>query len=469
MEPRPPGEPQRKRIESQVRRFALDHGLLPPQGRLLLAVSGGPDSTALLLITARLAKNLGLKPAVAHFDHGLRGRAAAQQEAAFARSLAESLTIPFYEGSGDVRRLARTQRLSLEDAARRARYEFLASVAQREGYPAVATGHTASDQAETVLLHLVRGAGLDGLAGMAARSTWPFPHTGLSLVRPLLTLSRQQTLAYCAAADVTPLEDESNVSRDFGRNRVRNEVLPLLRELNPRIEDALVRLAGAAAEDTSYLRSVASQALLPSEDESQRLSRGLLSEWPSSPRRHALRLAFAALAGNAQDLTQRHILALERLLLEGKTGDRLDLPRDVAAVLQRDSLQLRHAFATRALPDARVRLDIPGRAVFGPLAVEASFSRPAAGRYAAVDAAALGDRACVRRRQPGDRFQPLGMSEAKKLQDFLVDAHVPREERDLVPLFVTPRGIVWAGGLRIAEWAKPRPGAATVYLSYRPV
>jgi tRNA(Ile)-lysidine synthase len=467
MNTRPPGEPQRKRIEAGVRRSLLDHGL-PPDGRLLLAVSGGADSTALLLIMARLAKNLRLELGVAHFDHAMRGRRASRREERFVRELAESSGLPFYNES------AREGQLKAEAAARSARYEFLAAVAEREGYAAVATGHTASDQAETVLLHLVRGAGLDGLAGMQARGAWPFPgHDGLTLLRPLLSVSRRGTLAYCAAACVQPIEDESNASPRYRRNRVRHELLPLLRDLNPRIDDALVRLAESAGEDAAFLRSVASEALLGAKDGSQRLSRLALVAWSASPRRHALRLALAALLGDGQELTRRHLQALERLVIEGKTGDRVDLPRGVSAVLRRDALELRlETNQPAGLPREPVALSVPGKAAFGPLLVAAFPNRPSSGEWAEVDADAVADGLCVRRRLPGDRFQPLGMIGRKKLQDFLTDAHVPRDERDRVPLFVSARGIVWVGGPsqdgRIAEWARPRPGEATVFLSFRP-
>lgn len=463
----PPGEPRRKRIESAVRRHLLDIGL-PRDARLLLAVSGGPDSTALLLILARLAKNLRLQLGVAHFDHALRGRRAAQREHRFVGELASSLGLPFHAGSSDVRALAREQRLSTEDAARRARYDFLASVAEREGYATVVTGHTASDQAETVLLHLVRGAGLDGLGGMSARAAWPFPgHEGLTLLRPLLRTAREDTVAYCAAAGVAALEDETNVSPRYRRNRVRNELLPLLRSLNPAIETALLRLADAAAEDVAYLRSVAAEALLEPAEGSRRLSRPRLAGWPASPHRHALRLALTSLLGDAQEITQRHLQALERLVLEGKTGDTLDMPRGVQAVLRRDALELRIAARPAGLPREASTLPVPGETRLGPLLVAATPDQPRSGTWAELDAAAVGSSVCVRRRRPGDRFQPFGMTGHKKLQDFFTDEHVPREERDAVPLFVASRGIAWVGGLRIADWAKPRPGEATVFLCFR--
>ena len=461
MKQRPAGEPQRKRVEGAVRRDLLDHGL-PQDRRLLLAVSGGGDSTALLLIMSRLARNLHLGLRVAHFDHGLRSRRTAQREERFVREIAESLGLPFYSGSAEG--------IASEDAARRARYEFLASVAEREGYSAVATGHTASDQAETVLLHLVRGAGLDGLAGMTARAAWPFAgHNGLALLRPLLRLSHEATLAYCEAAGVEPIEDVSNGSPRFRRNRVRHELLPLLRELNPQVDDALVRLAEAAGEDVAYLSEVASEALLDGPAAVRRLSLQRLAAWPASPRRHALRLAVASLLGDGRELTQRPLTALERLVRQGKTGDRLDLPRGVSAVLRRDALELHiEAPGKPDLPLDAVALSVPGEARFGRFAVEASTNRPPVGESVAVDLDAVAGNLCVRRRQDGDRFQPLGMAGHKKLQDFLTDAHIPRDERDGVPLFVSRRGIVWVGGLRIAEWARPRPGESTVYLSYRP-
>jgi tRNA(Ile)-lysidine synthase len=463
MTERPPGEAQRKRIEGGVRRNVLDL-VLPKEASLLLAVSGGADSMALLLIVARLAKNLRLRLGVAHFDHGLRGAHAARDEQRFVREQALSLGLPFYTAS------ARGRRLASEDAARRARYEFLASIAEHEGYGAVATGHTASDQAETVLLHLVRGAGLDGLAGMSARAAWPFDgHDGLTLLRPLLRLSREDTLAYCAAAGVVPIEDESNASPRYRRNRVRHELLPLLRELNPRIDAALVRLANAAGEDAAYLRAAAAEAMIEAPQGARRLSRRLLAAWPASPRRHALRGAVTSLLGDGRELAQRHIEALERLVLEGKTGDGLDLPRSVSAVLRRDALELRPARTARLeLPDEPVTLSVPGKAICGPLEVAAAKKSPSAGTWTEVDATAVAHGLCVRRRLPGDRFQPLGMTGHKKLQDFFTDAQVPRDERDTVPLFVSPRGIVWVGGLRVAEWARPRPGEASVYLSYRP-
>ena len=466
-------------------------GLWPADGALLLAVSGGPDSTALLLILARLAKRKGLRLAVAHFDHGLRGAETGEAETRHVRELAESLGVPFFAGRGDVRAVARARHLSLEEAARRERYAFLATAVREAGMSYVATGHTASDQAETVVMHLLRGAGLAGLGGMVPRSSWPVASgDGLTLLRPLLPLTHDETLAYCDAAGVTPLEDETNLSLDFARNRVRHALLPAMRAFNPRLDAALLRLADAAREDVAYIEGVAAQAVIAAgkradlqsgnrargqEDDGQRddgvvLPRVLLSGWPASLRRHALRLGLEALAGDGQGFGERHLLALERLVLRGRTGDSLDLPREVRAELTRASLLLRLGAETSAsLPAEAVELRVPGEARFGGLTVAASFDTqaPTGATSVLVDAEAIGAKLSVRRRRPGDRFQPLGLQGAKKLQDFFVDAHVPRSERDAVPLFENERGIVWVGGLRIADRARPRDGRPAVLLSYR--
>jgi tRNA(Ile)-lysidine synthase len=464
-----PGQALRKRLLANVRAYLLDRQMLPADGRMLLAVSGGADSTALLLILARLARSLRLHLHVAHFDHGLRGPEEASRDEAYVRDLAGSQRLPLITGRADVRATAKRQRLSLEDAARRARYAFLADAALEAGCSAVATGHTASDQAETVLLNLVRGAGLAGIAGMQPRSGWPFAgHESLSLLRPLLCLSRADTEAYCESAGVQPLQDATNLQLEFRRNRIRQEVLPALQDINPRVDEALTRLAASASEDLAFIEDRAALLVEPGSRGEARLPRQSLAGAPGSLRRHANRLAYAQVAGNTQELSQRHLVALERLLLRGKTGDHLDLPHEVTAELTRDSLTLRQPSDEPAvLPDGGASLEVPGRASFGGIVASASLERPEAEVFAEVDREAVGQALCLRRRRPGDRFQPLGMAEPKKLQDFFVDSHVPRSRRDSIPLFESGRGIAWVGGLRIADWVRPRPGLPTVYLSYR--
>jgi tRNA(Ile)-lysidine synthase len=179
-------------IERRVQRFIRKHDLLHSGDSVLVGVSAGPDSTALLLLLARLATKLRLKLTAAYFDHRLRGMKEAQRERVFVAALAEGLGLPLITGGADVRGHARESRISLEEAAREQRYAFLAEAADRSGAGVVAVGHTADDQVETVLLHIIRGSGLGGLAGMAARASWPLTGgEGLDVGRPLLCLRHQ--------------------------------------------------------------------------------------------------------------------------------------------------------------------------------------------------------------------------------------------------------------------------------------
>ncbi len=458
-----------RRLERSVQRY-MDRGpLWPEDGRLLVGVSGGPDSSALLVVLARLAPDRGLGLTAAHFDHQLRDPAASERDREAVERLSQTLGVELICGGADVRSLARESRLSLEEGARRARYEFLAQAAARAGARFVAVGHTADDQAETVLLHILRGAGLTGIAGMTPRSRWPAPgHADLTLVRPLLGLTREDTAWYCEANGVEPVEDLSNRSSAFLRNRIRNDLLPQLGGYNPAIKAALARLADAARADLAYIESVASTAVEVRGD-GVRLSRDLLRAWPDSLRRHAIRLAFLALLGDLQGVGEPHVRAIEDAALDASSGRELDLPRGVHAVVARDGVEL-HAGTPEAdaLPAEPVELSVPGVTRFGPLEVAAGRLLETEGWVTCeVDAEAAGRRLTLRRRRPGDRFQPIGLAGTKKLQDYFVDEHVPRRERDSVLIVEAEGGVIWVGGRRIADWAKVRPGSPSVAIGYR--
>jgi tRNA(Ile)-lysidine synthase len=307
---------------------------------------------------------------------------------------------------------------------------------------------------------------------MHPRSRWPSSgHDALALVRPLLFLRREDTEAYCRAAGWQPVEDVSNRSPEFLRNRIRRDLLPELRRYNPKIEGALARLANAAREDLTALEELASPALLPAVSAGEvRLDRARLHAMPLGLRKHAIRLAVIRLLGDLQGLGERHIASIEALASGLASGGRLDLPRHVTATVRPDALVLARGVPEPppALPAEGVRLQVPGEARLGGIIVTAG-AVPSTGATASVslDAGAVGTELCVRCWRPGDRMQPAGMTGTKKLQDIFVDARVPREERGAIPVFESSRGILWVGGLRLAEWARPRDGERTVLLSYR--
>lgn len=456
--------PSRK-LRSRVAKLIAEHGLIQAGDRVLVGVSGGADSTCLLLVLASLQRSLEFELEAAHFDHGLRGQRTAKSEERFVRYVAETLGVPLYTGHGDVRKQAKGHKQSLEEAARELRYRFLARTAALAESGTVAVGHTLNDQAETVLLHLTRGSGLRGLAAMSPSSPWPVrTKNAPCLIRPLLQLTRDETTAVCQATQLSPVDDPSNSSPKHTRSRIRHELLPLLREFNPRIEDALARLAASSAEDIEVLEQLAAAALAEQTAAGEvRIDRRRFADLPPSLRRHAVRLAVRQLLGDARNLSDRHVRAVVRAAA-GPSGARLDLPRGVRAKVERTTVLLSvDATDPAVLPARGVALAIPGSTKFGTWTITAKMlsRRPPSlgasdGRLAVLDAdVCAGLR--VRRCRPGDRFQPLGMKGVKKLQDYFVDEHVPRETRPSLPVVTAKKGIAWIATQRPAEWAKVTP------------
>ncbi len=448
-------------------RFVRQQRLVEAGQRVLVGLSGGADSTALLLLLARLADPLGVEVRAAYFDHQLRGRSAGERERKYAAALADNLRVPVVMGAGDVRAHARACRLSLEEAARELRYRFLAEAARDERCPLVAVGHTADDQSETVLMHILRGSGLAGLGGMAARAPWPVRVHGEApaLIRPLLAVGRVEASEYCRERGIRPLEDPTNRSLAPMRNRIRRQLLPMLRRYNPRVDAALQRLARAAAADQEIIDGMAMAVLAAgssSREGEVRLSRRRLQELPDAVRLHVFRLVARQLLGDVRDLGAAHLRAMAEASAKS-VGARLDLPHGLRLFVDYEDVALAVrpvAEPPRPLPEEPVALSVPGTTRVGPWSFETEVA-PRADAAVACDAEealldldAVGGELWIRRRRAGDRFQPLGLGGEKKLQDFFVDAKVPRSQRDGVPLVCARRGIIWVVGHRIAEWAR---------------
>jgi tRNA(Ile)-lysidine synthase len=460
-----------QRLERLVLRFIRQQSLFAGEKRTLVAVSGGPDSVALLLILAHLREALDLELWVGHFDHGLRHRAQREAERSLVSRLADDLGLPFLFGQGDTRAHARRHRLSLEEAARALRYAFLSGEAERVGAGAVATGHSASDQVETVLMHLIRGSGLTGIAGMQPRSSWPFPgHAGLALLRPLLTVSRRQIERYCHEEGLSPCVDASNLLLEPLRNRVRHELLPLLRRYNPRVDQALLRLAAASSADAAHLDETAGlfwQALAQRSKRAVKFPRLELAGLSPALQSRLLLLAGRHLIGEAAQIEAAHLQAMQAVLA-GRSNRRLSLPGGLVFAAQAESVRLMVGEEERAQPIPETTLAVPGRTDVVGWRVEAELlpagAAPATDdRYEALlDPDAVGPALTVRSRRPGDRLRPLGLRGEKKLQDLLVDAKVPRDQRDGVPLVCAAWGIAWVVGHRLDERAKVRESSREV-------
>jgi len=409
-------------IRAAVLAFVREHDLLPP-GPLVVAVSGGADSTALLLLLSALAPQLGLDLHVAHFDHRMRPRESAK-DAQFVADLAQS--------RGATIRIGRAEQPpKSEDDARELRYAFLRRAAEDVGAARIATGHTRDDQAETVLLHATRGSGLAGLAGMRPLRD--------DIVRPLLAIGRADTEALCREAKIEPRTDRSNTDLKYARNRIRRKVLPELERINPQARAALARLADAAAGAADATHVAAERSL-----HGATTATGIaLDRLDAGVRDDALAIAWARATGRS--LAAKHRAALAALASSRDGSAALDLPGG-RAVREYATLRIESGPAVPGEPAAPVPLS-PERPVRWAGWTFTLASHGAGTFSSPAPAGAL----VVRSRRPGDR---LAGRLRIKVQDLFTDAKVPVRARATHPLVATASGAVWwVVGLKHADGA----------------
>jgi tRNA(Ile)-lysidine synthase len=459
------GKPDdKKSLEQRVLGFIREHHLTTRGQTLMVAVSGGQDSVCLLHVLHRLQSELGIKLHAAHLDHRLRGQESTG-DARYVARLAKSLGIPVTIGKHDVLAYQKTHGLSLEEAAREVRYQFLAETAAAVGADAVAVGHTLDDHVETILLHLVRGSGTRGLRGLQPLIKRHVAGKELIIVRPLLTVRRAETGEYCRRCQLQPRQDASNLSMEPLRNRVRLELLPLLQNYNSGIVEALQRTAQIAGDDIVHLEKEAARYWLKvaaKQGDVIVLDKKALLKLPVGTQRNLLRMAVENLVGNLKDIEARHIEEMVRAL-DKPAGKQINLPYGLIFTVDYDRYLL--VKATAALNPFPVlagehRLKTPGKAVIAGWQVEAGIIPSAAiisddNRFTACfDYGRIDGGLTVRARRRGDFFQPCGMLGTKKVAQYMLDAKIPHDWRDRIPIVTDDAGILWVVGCRIAERAK---------------
>jgi len=473
----------RQALPQRVLHFIQEHRLVSRQHRLLVAVSGGPDSVCLLHILVKLRDELGVKLHIAHLDHQLRGAESAA-DAQYVAELSHRLGIPATIEQRDVETYQTRHHVSLEEAAREVRYTFLAQVAESIGASRVVVGHTADDHIETILMHLIRGSGTRGLRGLEPGTQWQ----SVLIIRPLLEVSRQETTDYCHHYQLMPRIDASNLSLSPLRNRIRHQLLPLLQSYNPQVTEALLRTARLAGDDLAYLDEEIARlwdGVAQKQESAIILDKARFLELPSALKRHLLRAAIERLLGTLKNIEMRHIEGIMSALSK-PAGKRISLPGGLLFSIEYDRYLLAPdpaALSPFPILEAEFLLKIPGETLLPGWHIEATITDrkrepergeapltnlplpfpierdkggelPNNGLTAYFDLGKTGDKLVVRSRQPGDQFQPLGMSQPKKLGEFMIDAKIPHAWRGRIPIVCSPQHILWVVGWRIDERVK---------------
>ena len=434
---------------NKILHFIQANTLFAPVETVVVAVSGGADSVALLDILASL-RGLRLNLVAAHLNHMLRGDESDGDEE-FVRNLAEGYGLPFVLKRVDVEEVARRERRSLEDAGRSARYAFFDEVAATHGARSVALAHHADDQAETVLLRLLRGTGGSGLCAMAPKSAGRY-------VRPLLGVSRREIEEYLGTRGIPWRNDSSNEDGNFLRNRVRHELIPFLAGYNPAISERLAATAEALAADEEFLDAATEEAFARHAVRSGDRVTLSLPGARSEPRGIRLRLYRRAVLQTKGDLARisfRHLQALDRLIFSPGPNLSLALPDAIRAEKCYEEITFSSMEERTLLLTGDISLDGPGiypLPGWGMLSVdfahppEELISTPATTAYFDLEQAPFPWR--IRTFRPGDRFSPFGMAGHKKVKELFIDAKIPFSARRLVPLLFCGETLLWVGGIR---------------------
>jgi len=433
--------------------------MILPDEKIVLAVSGGPDSIALLYLMNELRDELKCSFHIAHLDHKLRG-SESDEDVRFVADQASKLDMPITIESLDVKNMI-TPKESLESGARRIRYDFYERVMFQTHANKVAQGHTADDQVETVIMRFLRGSGSQGLSAIP-------PIRGNKYIRPLIEISRNEIEEYLQEINVTPRRDSSNLSTEYERNRIRHELLPLLEEkYSPNIKNILQQTADILREDDSFLTELSQK--VADDCVEQKDTRHIIIHIPIfrdqhlAMQRRILRLAIESLLGNLLRYDFRHIRDLIDLVNGDSSGKSIGLPRGIVAEKSYDSLILRLGDDIRGqTADYSYLIKVPGRTDIPELGLsiitkleQTNSLEYSKNRFEKTfDYDGISGDLKIRNRKNGDRFQPLGMSGSKKIKDIFINQKIPKLERNNIPILVDGNNILWLIGYQIDERVK---------------
>ncbi|MBS7527243.1 tRNA lysidine(34) synthetase TilS [Fusibacter paucivorans] len=426
----------------QVKTTIEKHQLIKPGDHIVIGVSGGPDSMALLHLLLRLRSTWHLSIEALHVHHGLRGDAA-DGDLAYVKRFCEAYDVPCHFFKEDIRRIAEQSGTSIEEAGRNVRYHHLEAVRSAVGADSIAVAHHMNDVVETFFINLFRGAGIDGLAAIAYRRE-PY------IIRPLLDVSRQNIEAYCAANGIDPRYDETNQQDIYYRNGVRQKLIPYIKTtFDPNIEQKIYRTTQLFKEEKRFWQNHTRQL---SERYVKKFNGGIgialthFEALETAEKRHLLRQMIADVRGDVRNLPAMRIDAMIELKEAGK---RIDIDDQWLMIRNAETIEI----LMRSMFDANKDEIVPCiETELLTMTADAQYNRKDC--EIIVDADCIVGNLEVRHRKPGDRFSPLGMSGTKKLKDFLIDLKVPQYRRDKLWLVCDAEKIIWIPEYRMSDRVK---------------
>ncbi|HDM76438.1 MAG TPA: tRNA lysidine(34) synthetase TilS [Deltaproteobacteria bacterium] len=450
-------------LHEKVLKTIIKYRMIEPGDRILIALSGGPDSVALTCLLKDLQPRLEISLFAAHLNHGLRGTES-DLDAEYAVQFARSMDIPITVEKADVLAYKKQHRLSLEMAAREVRYHFLTKTARTLELNKIATGHTANDQAEEILLNLIRGTGLTGLAGIP-------PVRENLFIRPLIRCFKSELIEYLREKNITFRTDSTNVDSTYLRNKIRHNIMPLLMEINPEVIKTISKTAEIIRDEEQFWVEYTGEILRNISDYNEK-PRSLVIKIPDllglpvAVQRRIVRAAVIKLESKIWGIGFDRIEDILKMCKSDTSRAAIHLHGDIMAEKITDHLMFRpKKDIEKPWPD--IAIDAPGTYEIENLfhaVIHVEFLPPKAvdhrklGKYeAAIDADKVKLPLTVRSFRPGDRFKPLGLGGTKKLQDFFVDEKIPRYQRPYIPIICDREKIIWIVGYRLDERVKITP------------
>lgn len=450
----------------KVRATIEKYGMLDKGDLVIVAVSGGPDSIALLHVLNSLRHLYGIDLHAAHFEHGIRGKESIE-DMEFVKAFCEDLGVGLTIGSKDVPTYAKSEGLSLEHASRKLRYEFLESVMAQKSAKRIATGHTANDQAETILLNLLRGAGFVGLGGIRVALEG-------KIIRPLIEVKREEIEEYLSQKGLNFRVDKTNLETHYERNRIRHILIPFLeKEFNPAIVDLLTRTATTFAMLNDYLQDQVENlmAICRKEDDARTvIDLERFQTFPRFVRMLAIYRVIRSYEDDEQVAKFDTVSAVVNVAERSKSGSRVEIGSGIVALKEFNNLVIGRDLALA--DEYEIRLNIPGKTKIEQAGciIETEILKGApkspevyrGGEAAFFDFDKIELPLIARSWREGDRFVPFGLGGSKKVHDIFIDEKIPVSDRSRIPVICDREGILWVAGVRRAERARITDQTQTV-------